>query len=235
VPRVHLALARVLTCLLDLYYSNPHPVAAVLAVIHKPFSSLHNDLRPPATPRAVSLVRPPRTHPMSTPKISFRVPTPGGDVPTEATGNVTAQDVASAPGKEREREPLYGGDVANISEPMVVDAPVGGGSGFLFLIQSSGSVAHSHAAVHPSSSFLRSLAACWLPRRQACDHLVLIASLQNHHHPHLKHPSSRLLRLHFANPPTRPPRPPRPTRARPLTPRPSVPPPLTSTPWRRRT
>ncbi|RSH88701.1 hypothetical protein EHS25_002928 [Saitozyma podzolica] len=78
---------------------------------------------------------------MSTPKISFRVPTPGGDAPSEATGNVTAQDVASAPGKEREREPLYGGDVANISEPMVVDAPAG---------ESSSSA--PQASVIPSSS-----------------------------------------------------------------------------------
>lgn len=57
---------------------------------------------------------------MSTPKLSFKVPEAG-----EAEGDVTTHDVASAPGKEREREPLYGGDIANISESMDVDQ--GGG------------------------------------------------------------------------------------------------------------
>lgn len=60
---------------------------------------------------------------MSTPKISFRVPTPGAT--DDATGDVTTHDVASAPGKEREREPLYGGDLTNISQGMgmAVDSP----------------------------------------------------------------------------------------------------------------
>jgi hypothetical protein len=66
---------------------------------------------------------------MSTPKISFRVPPQG-----EAEGDVTVLEVASAPGKEREREPIYGGDIANISESMDVDNDGGesnhqGGSG----------------------------------------------------------------------------------------------------------
>ncbi|WWD19028.1 hypothetical protein CI109_103486 [Kwoniella shandongensis] len=52
---------------------------------------------------------------MSTPKISFRVPTPGGEN-IEASGEgVVTQDVSTAPGKEREREPIYGGEMGNIS------------------------------------------------------------------------------------------------------------------------
>lgn len=67
---------------------------------------------------------------MSTPKISFKVPKEG---PTEddLSGDVTAHDITSAPGKEREREPLFGGDTANISNPsdaMDVDNANGGGS-----------------------------------------------------------------------------------------------------------
>lgn len=57
---------------------------------------------------------------MSTPKIAFRVPTPAGE--ENATGDVVTQDVASAPGKERERDPLYSSDIANISQGMDVDA-----------------------------------------------------------------------------------------------------------------
>ncbi|WVQ81902.1 hypothetical protein IAT38_004029 [Cryptococcus sp. DSM 104549] len=54
---------------------------------------------------------------MSTPKISFRLSTPAQPVSEDATGDgVVTQDVASAPGKEKEREPIYGGDIANISE-----------------------------------------------------------------------------------------------------------------------
>jgi SWI/SNF related-matrix-associated actin-dependent regulator of chromatin subfamily C len=42
--------------------------------------------------------------------------------PTEnATGDVVTHDVATAPGKERERDPLYSGDIANISQGMDVD------------------------------------------------------------------------------------------------------------------
>ncbi|WRT68318.1 uncharacterized protein IL334_005294 [Kwoniella shivajii] len=61
---------------------------------------------------------------MSTPKISIRVSTPGGpsestatpvENTTEATGDVTTHDVATAPGKEREREPIYSGEIGNIS------------------------------------------------------------------------------------------------------------------------
>ncbi|WWC90781.1 uncharacterized protein L201_005718 [Kwoniella dendrophila CBS 6074] len=64
---------------------------------------------------------------MSTPKISIRVSTPGGpsestSTPTaepsttEATGgDVITQDVSTAPGKEREREPIYSGEIGNIS------------------------------------------------------------------------------------------------------------------------
>lgn len=64
---------------------------------------------------------------MSTPKISFRVPTPG-PLETEATGDVVTHDLASAPGKEREREPLYGGEIGNLSEGMLLDVPAGGES-----------------------------------------------------------------------------------------------------------
>ena len=63
---------------------------------------------------------------MSTPKISFRVPTPSDGAEEEATGDVVTHDLSLAPGKDREREPLYGGDLANISEGMAVDAPVKG-------------------------------------------------------------------------------------------------------------
>ncbi|WVW85712.1 hypothetical protein I302_107750 [Kwoniella bestiolae CBS 10118] len=59
---------------------------------------------------------------MSTPKISIKVSTPGGPstpsaepIQTEATGDVTTHDVATAPGKEREREPIYSGEIGNIS------------------------------------------------------------------------------------------------------------------------
>jgi len=44
----------------------------------------------------------------------------------EAEGDVITQDVSTAPGKEREREPLYGGEIANISESMDVDNADGG-------------------------------------------------------------------------------------------------------------
>lgn len=53
---------------------------------------------------------------MSTPKLSFKIPGAG-----ETEGDVTTHDVATAPGKEREREPMYGGDIANISESMDLD------------------------------------------------------------------------------------------------------------------
>ncbi|WVR07453.1 hypothetical protein IAU60_004494 [Kwoniella sp. DSM 27419] len=63
---------------------------------------------------------------MSTPKISIRVSTPAGaandnapsPVPTtaDATGSdVATLDAATAPGKEREREPIYSGEIGNIS------------------------------------------------------------------------------------------------------------------------
>jgi SWI/SNF related-matrix-associated actin-dependent regulator of chromatin subfamily C len=48
---------------------------------------------------------------MSTPKITFRVSTAEPEV---ATGDVVTHDVSIAPGKEREREPMYGGDLANL-------------------------------------------------------------------------------------------------------------------------
>jgi len=77
---------------------------------------------------------------MSTPKISFKVPSAqdaaAASGPAEdaeiAGGDVAAHDLSSAPGKEREREPVYGGDIANIStnlndnESMDVDAANGG-------------------------------------------------------------------------------------------------------------
>jgi SWI/SNF related-matrix-associated actin-dependent regulator of chromatin subfamily C len=53
---------------------------------------------------------------MSTPRISFKVP--GHN---EVEGDVTVHETSAAPGKEREREPLYGGEIANISESMDVD------------------------------------------------------------------------------------------------------------------
>ena len=46
--------------------------------------------------------------------------------PEEATGDVVAQDIGTAPGKEREREPLYGGDLANLGP---ADAPGANGNG----------------------------------------------------------------------------------------------------------
>lgn len=51
---------------------------------------------------------------MSTPKISFRVPNAESEEGGGATGDVITHDVSSAPGKEREREPLYGGELANM-------------------------------------------------------------------------------------------------------------------------
>lgn len=48
---------------------------------------------------------------MSTPKISFRVSTAEPEGPS---GDVITQDASTAPGKEREREPLYGGELANM-------------------------------------------------------------------------------------------------------------------------
>lgn len=64
---------------------------------------------------------------MSTPKVNLRA----SSTEPETSGDVTVQDVATAPGKEREREPLYGGQIANISEGMEVDAPAGGASSSL--------------------------------------------------------------------------------------------------------
>lgn len=58
---------------------------------------------------------------MSTPKLSFKIPGAG-----ETEGDVTTHDVATAPGKEREREPVYGGDIANISETMDLDTDQAG-------------------------------------------------------------------------------------------------------------
>lgn len=58
---------------------------------------------------------------MSTPKLSFKIPGAG-----ETEGDVTTHDVSTAPGKEREREPMYGGDIANISESMDVDGDQAG-------------------------------------------------------------------------------------------------------------
>lgn len=62
---------------------------------------------------------------MSTPKISLRISTPADadsqqqEQQVEATGQgVQTHDVASAPGKEKEREPHYGGEIANISVPV---------------------------------------------------------------------------------------------------------------------
>lgn len=71
---------------------------------------------------------------MSTPKISFKVPKEGteGSADPETQGDVTAHDLSSAPGKEREREPVFGGDIANISnegqQAMDVDDHNGGTS-----------------------------------------------------------------------------------------------------------
>lgn len=68
---------------------------------------------------------------MSTPKISFKVPQEGdASASTEGVqGDVAVHDLSTAPGKDREREPLFGGEVANISQEgqaMDVDAPAGG-------------------------------------------------------------------------------------------------------------
>jgi hypothetical protein len=73
---------------------------------------------------------------MSTPKISFKVPSAEPAGPSEdaeiAGGDVSSHDLSSAPGKEREREPVFGGDIANISnnpndsESMDVDGANGG-------------------------------------------------------------------------------------------------------------
>ncbi len=69
---------------------------------------------------------------MSTPKISFKVPQDDsqGD---GLSGDVTAHDIAGAPGKEREREPLFGGDTANISNPDAMDIDTNGGGGFVWV------------------------------------------------------------------------------------------------------
>lgn len=70
---------------------------------------------------------------MSTPKISFKVPSveDTSDKPAEdeVTGDdVTSHDVATAPGKEREREPIFGGEIANISQnPDDMDVDTNGG------------------------------------------------------------------------------------------------------------
>lgn len=73
---------------------------------------------------------------MSTPKISFKVPSAQDGSAAEdaevAGGDVTAHELSSAPGKEREREPVFGGDIANIStnpddsDRMDVDGANGG-------------------------------------------------------------------------------------------------------------
>lgn len=63
---------------------------------------------------------------MSTPKLSFKVPGYG-----ETEGDVATYDAASAPGKEREREPMYGGDITNISESMDLDNDQAGECGSL--------------------------------------------------------------------------------------------------------
>lgn len=68
---------------------------------------------------------------MSTPKISFKVPQESATADTELEGDVTAHDLSNAPGKEREREPVFGGEIANISTEgqgaMDVDEANGGG------------------------------------------------------------------------------------------------------------
>ncbi|KAK4684991.1 SWI/SNF-related matrix-associated actin-dependent regulator of chromatin subfamily C, partial [Tremellales sp. Uapishka_1] len=64
---------------------------------------------------------------MSTPKISFKVPSP--NPPMEATGGVTTHDTAAAPGKDREREMLFGGEIANIGGGMDVDDVLNPGDG----------------------------------------------------------------------------------------------------------
>ncbi|ORX38569.1 hypothetical protein BD324DRAFT_621425 [Kockovaella imperatae] len=55
---------------------------------------------------------------MSTPRISFRVPTPSSSADANedvASGSgVITQDIATAPGKDRERDPVYGGELTNL-------------------------------------------------------------------------------------------------------------------------
>ncbi|KAL1411313.1 SWI/SNF and RSC complex subunit Ssr2 [Vanrija albida] len=67
---------------------------------------------------------------MSTPKISFKVPQESATADNDLEGDVTAHDLANAPGKEREREPVFGGEIANISNEgqgaMDVDEANGG-------------------------------------------------------------------------------------------------------------
>lgn len=75
---------------------------------------------------------------MSTPKVSIKLPAAG-----EAEGDVTTHDVASAPGKDREREPYYGGDIANISESMDVDGADQGGRSSGYQLPGSFSVARA--------------------------------------------------------------------------------------------
>lgn len=58
---------------------------------------------------------------MSTPKISFKVPGTDGE---GVSGDVAVHDIVSAPGKERERDPIYGGELGNING-MDVDSPAG--------------------------------------------------------------------------------------------------------------
>lgn len=76
---------------------------------------------------------------MSTPKISFKVPKEAteGSADADVQGDVTAHDLSSAPGKEREREPVFGGDIANISnegqQAMDVDETNGGASSLRLL------------------------------------------------------------------------------------------------------
>ncbi|TXT13801.1 hypothetical protein VHUM_01168 [Vanrija humicola] len=75
---------------------------------------------------------------MSTPKISFKVPQESTPAETELEGDVTAHDLSNAPGKEREREPVFGGEIANISTEgqgggaMDVDEANGGGESLLW-------------------------------------------------------------------------------------------------------
>ncbi|WVO17788.1 hypothetical protein L204_105486 [Cryptococcus depauperatus] len=54
---------------------------------------------------------------MSIPRVSLRVPSSAEkEQDQEASGeSVITHDIANAPGKEREREPIYGGDISNIS------------------------------------------------------------------------------------------------------------------------
>jgi SWI/SNF related-matrix-associated actin-dependent regulator of chromatin subfamily C len=57
---------------------------------------------------------------MSTPRLAQK------QMNGEAEGDVITQDVSTAPGKEREREPIYGGELANISESMDLENADGG-------------------------------------------------------------------------------------------------------------